>query len=104
MIQWEQSYGWGTGQWFSSVGGLNVPVLLESIRDYPYKAEHEMIAKAMKEYGIETVDLLNAFTGHQLSGLIMYKMNRHYDEGNRLIAVALGNHLKPKVSDRPQQL
>jgi len=75
--------------------------LLASIRGYPYKAEHEMIAKAMKEYGIETVDLLNAFTGHRL---IVHQMNRHYDEDNRLIAVALGNHLKPKVSDRPQQL
>jgi len=57
----------------------------------------------MKEYGIETVDLLNA-TGHQLSGLIVPQMDRYYnDEGNRLIAVALGNHLK-NVSDRPQQL
>ena len=57
----------------------------------------------MKEYGIETVDLLNA-TGHQLSGLIVPQMDRYYnDEGNRLIAVALGNHLK-NVSDRSQQL
>ena len=84
---------------------LNVPVSLESIRDYPYKAEHEMIAKAMKEYGIETVDLLNAFAGHQLSDLIVHQMDRHYnDEGNRLIAVALGNHFKQKVADRLEQL
>lgn len=84
---------------------LNVPVSLELFSNYPYKAEHEMIAKAMKEYGRETADLLNAFTGHQLSGFIVHQMDRNNnDEGNRLIAVALGNHLKPKVDDRPQQL
>lgn len=84
---------------------IELPGSVQSMNDYPYYEEHEIMHEHMTDLGIAFVDLLPEFAGLRTRQLRAHKFDPHYSAyGNEIIARALLKELEPEIAKTEQRL